>query len=78
MPSNKHRDLAQEIVNTLAEAGMDISVRHAYRLMGLSSADGSVDLSVLYSPKEFLIYMNGFSRGVEVESARSRKEADAD
>lgn len=58
-----YRHAAESVVAHLQELGSDVSIRYAYDMMGLSNKDQSVDISVLYSPKEFLIYITGYVRG---------------
>jgi hypothetical protein len=44
----------------LQSLGLDVTLRYNSGLMGLSTRDESRDWSVLYRPKEMLIYLTGF------------------
>lgn len=47
-------------VQYLQALGLDISLRNNSGLWGLSNRDESRDISVLFSPKELVIYLAGF------------------
>lgn len=48
-------------IRILQSLGMDVGLRNAAGLWGLTSKDESYDYSVLYTPRELYIYLTGFA-----------------
>jgi len=74
MPRVSYHKIVEGLVNFLAGNGNDVSLRSGYGLWGLSSADGSRDISVLYTAKELVIFLRGF-QAAQHEQWRKNRDA---